>query len=1113
VQLNTHAPARPRRPFAIDAHRFQESAMTASTHRRLRLRLTAIAAALATAAPMGGWAADTDIYGPQAQGGSSNVVFLLDNTSNWSANNQAWTKLSVTAKCNALTDADQQTVCKDYVSKIFGNSASLVQGSVQLRALKLVLNELVCSGKDDALRVNVGLSLMGQQSVDSNGHGVGLMNFAVQALEGTAATKDSSCARIITALDTIDAKIQNPEYKAPSSANYGAAMFEIFKYFGGHSSPTKAADPEPNGAAPVASNAYGPVRYSLPNVLDDVNAFTSAAKTTYKSPIGPANACDGNYIVLVGNTYPNAEPNDGKPTRFQNLNYTVPTLSPVSSDTSRFADEWAYFLANTDVSEQPGIQRVFTYAINTYNDKADGDQGKLTRSMASVGGIGPAGYLEVGGDLYALVNAFKDVLSKIAAVNSVFTATTLPVSTTTQGTFLNQIFVGMFRPDANRAPRWVGNLKQYQLGVVNDTLTLVDRNNKSAVLSGAGFFSPTAQSFWTEDSVYFTGTPAGSPPSPSDNPDGAVVEKGGAAQQLRKANLKDASSRKLYTLPKSPAANTLLSAHPFTAANSDVTGEFPLLLDPGMIPWVRGENNVTKGDGVEEINGYYLDGTTAKPLVNSSSILENSGARHSIHGDVLHSRPVALNYGSDGVVVYYGANDGIFRAVGGNKTGADAGQELWSFVAPEHYPLLRRLRAGADKVHLPETDSDGGTLTPATDFAPKGYGMDGPIGVYALYSSATTLSKAYIYPTMRRGGRSVYAFDVSSRSAPKFKWKITGGVTPGFEALAQTWSMPKAVVTSTKTEQAPIVIMGGGYDEKEDQNSSGGIGNAIYVLNGDTGELIKKLTTAYSVPSDVTVIDVDGNGEPDRAYVADVRGTVYRIDFPTSGSLLESGSWSATSAVKIADVGADNRKIFFAPDVIVTKNFVAVLVGTGDREKPLLNQTKDKFVLVKDTLAAPRGTALTLGDLTRVARIDKDTMTFTDVVSNVNDAEGCYIDLAENGEKVVNAPFSIAGATYFGTNRPKPTDAKSCSADLGQAFTYQFPLFCGVPKPPTVIVGGGLPPSPVGGIVTIDIDGVPTQKPFLIGGSGPSPFDVNEPKPPIPPIRTRQSWRIDNRSR
>jgi len=923
-------------------------------------------------------------------------------------------------------------------------------------------------------------------------------------LGGTVNISPSTCKTLIERIDLIDSKITEPTYKAPSNANYGAAMYEIFKYFGGHTNPTLAANPEPNGATPKGATGYGPLRFSNWNILDDPKAFVDDARTEYKSPIDHTNACGGNYVVLVGNTYPNFEPNGGGPVIFNGLGYTPPPLSPVSSDTSRQADEWAYFLANTDVSPESGVQRVFTYSINTYKDKPDPDQAKLLKSMAAVGGVGATAYLEVGGDLLALVDGFKDILLNIAAVNSVFTATTLPVSTTTQGTFLNQIFVGMFRPDANAGPRWVGNLKQYQLGVINGSLELVDKNGKSAVLGGSGFFSPSAASFWTEDSVYFASIPSGTPPSASDLPDGAVVEKGGAAQQLRIANLTGASGRNVLALSGS-------ALRPFNTSNSGLSAE--------EVAWIRGENNLIPPDpGAELFSGSYED--------NGIKVLGTTGARHSMHGDVLHSRPVALNYGDGNVVVYYGANDGHFRAVNGNKDGAGAGTELWSFVAPEFYApgspesLLQRLRKGTPLLHLPETNSSGGTLLPInSNFAAKSYGMDGPIGVYARYKSKTAggaVSEAIIYPTMRRGGRSVYAIDVSDPKAPLFKWKVTGG-TGDYVQLAQTWSMPKPVVFSTTTGASPpLLIMGGGYDAlAEDGTASTTTGNVIYLINGNDGTRIAALPTVHSVPSDVTVVDVDGNGEPDRAYVADVRGNLYRIDFPIANHLTQA-AWANVKAVKIAQL---EGKVFFAPDVVVTKDYVAVLVGTGDREKPLLNSTSDRFFLIKDTVGNPRmdtnippgPLVLTRSDLTRVAKIDNVSMQPTELAAGASDAEGCYLDLATNGEKVVNAPFSIAGVTYFGTNRPKPANSTTCTADLGEAYAYKFPLFCGAPKAPVPLVGGGLPPSPVGGIVTIKVNGVDTKMPFIIGsGKGGSTFAPAEPKPEVPPIRTRQNWRIDN---
>ena len=39
------------------------------------------------------------------------------------------------------------------------------------------------------------------------------------------------------------------------------------------------------------------------------------------------------------------------------------------------------------------------------------------------------------------------IFSEIQAVNSVFASVSLPVSVNTEGTFLNQVYIGMFRPD------------------------------------------------------------------------------------------------------------------------------------------------------------------------------------------------------------------------------------------------------------------------------------------------------------------------------------------------------------------------------------------------------------------------------------------------------------------------------------------------------------------------------------------------------------------------------------------------------------------------------------------------------------------------------------------
>ena len=44
------------------------------------------------------------------------------------------------------------------------------------------------------------------------------------------------------------------------------------------------------------------------------------------------------------------------------------------------------------------------------------------------------------------------IFSRIQSVNSVFASVSLPVSVNTEGTYLNQVYIGMFRPDAEGAP-------------------------------------------------------------------------------------------------------------------------------------------------------------------------------------------------------------------------------------------------------------------------------------------------------------------------------------------------------------------------------------------------------------------------------------------------------------------------------------------------------------------------------------------------------------------------------------------------------------------------------------------------------------------------------------
>lgn len=352
------------------------------------------------------------------------------------------------------------------------------------------------------------------------------------------------------------------------------------------------------------------------------------------------------------------------------------------------ADEWARFLNQTDVSSAAGKQNISTYTIDVFNAKQDQSETQLLSNMAKYGG----GKYFAAKNETAILDALRKIFAEIQSVNSVFASSSLPVSVNTQGTYLNQVFTGMFRPDGGAKPRWAGNLKQYKLKFFNGTLRLSDKNGDEAISSTTGFITPCANSFWTTDTgTYwnFSGSNAlgsctassslssypvaGSPSSYSDAPDGDVVEKGGAAQRLRGVSLAGGvittstnyTGRNLKTCDGS-TATSCTSLTDFSAANAAITatalGVSTTTDRNNLINWVRGQD---------------VDDENANTLLNEM--------RPSAHGGVIHSQPAVIDYGgTTGVISFYGDDEGVFHAIDGGQTDSE-GNELWGFIAPETY--------------------------------------------------------------------------------------------------------------------------------------------------------------------------------------------------------------------------------------------------------------------------------------------------------------------------------------------------------------------------------------------------------------------------------------------
>jgi type IV pilus assembly protein PilY1 len=644
----------------------------------------------------------------------------------------------------------------------------------------------------------------------------------------------------------------------------------------------------------------------------------------------------------------------------------------------------------------------------------------------------------------------------------------------------------MFRPDELARPRWVGNLKQYQIvyDSSNDTLSLGDALGNPALNAATGFFRPSAVSYWTTDSTFFANDPKGTPPSASDRPDGEVAEKGGVAEGLRTTYAQDQSTRTVLTCVGCTPGTVLTASasERFVDTNSAITtsmlGASSDIERSALIAWIRGLDN----EGDERGPG---GAVTVRP---------------SVHGDVLHSRPAVVDYGgSVGTVVYYGSNDGLIRAVDGNRTSGNPGQELWAFVPSEFFARLKRLRDDLPEVRYPITPT-GANATPRDYFA------DGAITVYQKFDSNRNTVRVILYVTMRRGGRFLYAFDVTDPHAPQLLWRKSNA-TIGL--LAQTWSEPR--VARVAGYSNPVLVMGAGYDASaEDPVPAGAttMGNAVLVLDAMDGTLLKTLPTDRSMPAGVALLDSDYDGYTDRAYAADMGGNVYRIDFETSAGVGGPANWTIRKFAALADV---SRKFFYTPDVVMAKLFTGVLIGSGNRETPLASTSADRFYTLLDykTSKGPSSDPL----LTNASLVPNGSS-----FSYTGTPAGCYLDLDTRGEKVVTGAVSTGGYTYFSTNRPRDPSPNSCAANLGLAKTYRMPLFCGTPES-IELAGGGLPPTPVTGMVEVQVpsDTLPPEQrqtkqvPFIIGGFNAELSGLAVTRVPInvDPTRKRVYWYSD----
>ncbi len=499
---------------------------------------------------------------------------------------------------------------------------------------------------------------------------------------------------------------------------------------------------------------------------------------------------------------------------------------------------------------------------------------------------------------------------------------------------------------------WSGNLKGYFLD--NDGIKDINGNPATSVVDDSLSFTDGARSFW------------------SDSSDGKSVSSGGASGQL------DAESRRLYTFIGNPDA--------ISPAGVSLSGGSGTRLEPS-------NTNLTQD--------LFSTSVDYRDLLDLSRALPM--------GDPLHSDVVIADYADGKRVVYTATNQGFIHAIDatepatGEFNNSNGGNEIFAFMPQELLPNIQYLvYGGFTGEHL--------------------YGLDGNIVPIHTDDNNDGIvngrDKLMLIIGMRRGGSNYYALDVTNPASPRFMWQISGG-TGQFEKLAQSWSRPSLISVKSGGSEKKVLVFGGGYDDTIDDRheSTPSNGNAIYFVDTD-GDFIRELTHSnmdYAIPSDLRVLDTDGDGLADRIYVGDLGGQVWRLDF---NDVSRASDFKLEPLIDVSGIGY--QPFFYPPSVSLQvdsqrETYFAVSIGSGNRDNPLADQNRGALYLIEDS--TPQNDAvrtLTVSDLYNATSADLQSSNETVAATaqeQLDRRSGWFIQL-NPGEKILSETITLDNSIF-----------------------------------------------------------------------------------------------------
>ena len=716
--------------------------------------------------------------------------------------------------------------------------------------------------------------------------------------------------------------------------------------------------------------------------------------TTYLNPT--QYWCQKNYIIVITDGFPThdvADPDinfphtpiigigdqdtDGK----EPGSYGDPTLAG-----SHYLDDVARYIHVNDLSTTfKGLQNLTTYTIG-FNPSFLALDSTLLQSTARNGG----GKYFFCHNSQSFAAALQLIIEEVLNKSSSFVAPTVPISQMVKTESDNYLYLGMFKPTEKSF--WKGNIKKFGIATTNGT----DKAGKAFVIgdvldkNGLLAIDPTTNAIFDYSISYW-----------STREDGGEVEAGGVGEIFK--NMVDLSQRKIYTYLGTDEKDLSQPANAFTTSN--------------ITPSALGLSTADERDKlVNFLYGYDAYDEDSNP---------NTTTRSWILGSILHSRPLVVHYSSK-TVIYAGGNDGMLHAFDDAN-----GNELWAFIPPDLLTKLNNLTGNTVEFFVDGTPRVYDTSSKKILLCGERRGGN---HYFALDVTDWQHPKWLweIHPGLASYSQMGQAWSTPLTGKIKARDKSVMFIGGGYDDTNED-NLP---ATKDKTT---------GGDAK---------GFAVYVVDITDGTLVWKYSISdnasmkYSIPSDIARVDTDGDTKIDRLYVGDMGGQVWRFDIGGSSTTSWTGKRIFDANNPAPATGVDRRKIFYPPDVSLEKdssNYELVIFGTGDREHPKSttlydNGYYDRLYTIKDRNSSSVLTEANLVDVTEDLLQTGTSEQKVSTLTAMNTGAGWYINLNQNsGEKCLSPPLVFFGISYFTTFNP-PSGASTDPCFLGEGTARLYAL-------------------------------------------------------------------------